>query len=80
MDGRLAGKVAIITGASTGTGAVMARQFVVEGARVLMVARREDMVMEAARAAGVGATGMPFLLHERIRAALNSPTNGALRI
>ena len=42
--GRLAGKVAIITGASTGCGPVMARRFVAEGARVLMCARREDMV------------------------------------
>lgn len=54
---RLAGKVAIITGASTGTGAVIAKQFVNEGARVLLVARREPEVMEAARQAGEGAIG-----------------------
>jgi NAD(P)-dependent dehydrogenase (short-subunit alcohol dehydrogenase family) len=36
---RLSGKVAIITGASTGTGPVMARLFVQEGARVLLAAR-----------------------------------------
>ena len=56
--GRLAGKVAIITGASTGTGAVMARQFVAAGARVLLTARREDAVREAAEKAGPGAIGM----------------------
>ncbi len=56
--GRLAGKVAIITGASTGTGPVMAKTFVREGARVLLSARREDLVMEAARQAGEGAVGM----------------------
>ena len=57
-DERLAGKVAIITGASAGTGAVMAKQFVSAGAKVLLVARREDAVLAAANAAGVGAIGM----------------------
>lgn len=56
--GRLAGKVAIITGASTGCGPVMASLFVKEGARVLLAARREDLVLDAARAAGDGAMGM----------------------
>ena len=46
--GRLAGKVAIITGASTGLGPVMAKLFVAEGASVLLTARREDLVREAA--------------------------------
>jgi 3-oxoacyl-[acyl-carrier protein] reductase len=55
---RLAGKVAIITGASTGTGAVMAKQFVAAGARVLLTARREEQVQAAAEAAGGGAIGM----------------------
>ena len=57
-NGRLDGKVAIITGASTGCGPVMARLFVEQGARVLLSARREDLVMEAAKAAGDGAIGM----------------------
>lgn len=56
--GRLAGKVAIITGASTGAGPVMAKMFVEAGARVLLCARREELVLEAARAAGEGAIGM----------------------
>jgi 3-oxoacyl-[acyl-carrier protein] reductase len=56
--GRLEGKVAIITGASTGTGPVMAKMFVAEGARVLLSARREELVLEAARQAGEGAIGM----------------------
>ncbi len=55
MTGRLEGKVAIITGASTGLGPVMAAMFVREGAKVLLAARREDLVQEAARAAGGGA-------------------------
>jgi 3-oxoacyl-[acyl-carrier protein] reductase len=57
-EGRLAGKVAIITGASKGTGAVMGKQFADAGARVLLVARSEEAVLEAAAAAGNGAIGM----------------------
>lgn len=57
-SGRLAGKVAIITGASTGTGPVMAKLFVKEGARVLISARREELVKEVAREAGEGAIGV----------------------
>jgi 3-oxoacyl-[acyl-carrier protein] reductase len=57
-QGRLAGKVAIITGASTGTGPVMAKLFIEQGARVLLTARREDLVMAAAREAGTGAIAM----------------------
>jgi 3-oxoacyl-[acyl-carrier protein] reductase len=55
---RLAGKVALITGASTGLGPVMAARFVHEGARVLLSARREDLVQQAAAAAGPGAIAM----------------------
>ena len=55
MTGRLAGKVAIITGASTGLGPVLGSVFAREGARVLLAARREELVREAAAAAGNGA-------------------------
>ncbi len=58
MAGRLEGKVAVITGASTGVGPVMAARFVREGARVLLAARRENLVKEAAEAAGGGAIGI----------------------
>jgi NAD(P)-dependent dehydrogenase (short-subunit alcohol dehydrogenase family) len=58
MTGRLEGKVAVITGASTGLGPVMAQTFVREGARVLLAARREELVQEAAAAAGDGAIAM----------------------
>jgi 3-oxoacyl-[acyl-carrier protein] reductase len=56
--GRLAGKVAIITGASKCAGLVMGKQFADAGAKVLMVARNEEAVMAAAAAAGNGAIGM----------------------
>ncbi len=52
MSGQLEGKVAVITGASTGLGPVMAQTFVREGARVLLAARRESLVSEVA--AGIG--------------------------
>jgi len=55
LSGRLEGKVAIITGASTGLGPVMGAFFVREGARVLLAARREELVQQAAAAAGDGA-------------------------
>ena len=42
QNGRLAGKVAIITGASTGCGPVMAKLFVEHGARVLLAALGEQ--------------------------------------
>lgn len=54
-NGRLAGKVAIITGASTGTGPVMAKMFVEQEARVLLAARREDLVVAVAERVGKGA-------------------------
>lgn len=47
--GRLAGKVAIVTGASTGIGRAVALRFVAEGARVLAVARRIDGLADAVR-------------------------------
>ncbi len=58
MGGRLAGKVAIITGASTGCGPVMGKLFAEQGAKVLLSARREDLVLQAAADIGEGAVGM----------------------
>ncbi|MFE5600511.1 SDR family NAD(P)-dependent oxidoreductase [Streptomyces coelicoflavus] len=44
----LPGKVALITGASSGIGAAAARHFAAEGAAVVLVARRADLVEEVA--------------------------------
>jgi NAD(P)-dependent dehydrogenase (short-subunit alcohol dehydrogenase family) len=57
-EGRLAGKVAIITGASTGLGPVMAKLFVDQGASVLLAARRMELVQRAAEACGTNAIAL----------------------
>lgn len=49
---RFAGKVAIITGASSGLGPVMARMMVGEGAKVVLAARRGELVEEVAQGLG----------------------------
>lgn len=58
MSGRFEGRVAIVTGASTGLGPVMSRMLAEEGARVVMAARRVDLVEQAAAAIGDAAVAV----------------------
>lgn len=54
MD-RLAGKIALVTGAARGTGAAIARRFVAEGARVVIVDVLDERGAAAAAELGHGA-------------------------
>ena len=58
MDGRLAGKTALITGASRGMGAAVAAAFAAEGAQVAMVARNATELQATATA--IGTQAHPF--------------------
>jgi NADP-dependent 3-hydroxy acid dehydrogenase YdfG len=55
IAGKLAGQVALITGASSGIGRAIARAFLAESADLVVVARREERLMElAAEAEALG--------------------------
>ena len=47
MDVRMDGRVAVITGASTGLGLAMAKEFAVSGASVALLARKQDALAAA---------------------------------
>lgn len=57
-QGRLAGKVAIVTGAASGFGAGIARQFAAEGARVVIADLNGDGAEALARELGAAAKGV----------------------
>jgi NAD(P)-dependent dehydrogenase (short-subunit alcohol dehydrogenase family) len=56
--GKLEGKVAVITGGSTGIGLAAARFFVEEGANVFITGRRQKELDEAVKAIGHNVTGV----------------------
>jgi 3alpha(or 20beta)-hydroxysteroid dehydrogenase len=59
-EGRLAGKVALITGAAQGQGAAEARRFAAEGARVVVTDVREAAAREVATEIGATARFVPL--------------------
>lgn len=56
--GRLAGKIAVITGASSGIGLASAKRFVAEGAQVYITGRRQEELDKAVAAIGKGVTAV----------------------
>jgi NAD(P)-dependent dehydrogenase (short-subunit alcohol dehydrogenase family) len=65
---KLDGKVAVITGASSGIGAETARLFVSEGARVIVGSRREDLCRDLA--ADLGGAAIPLRMDVTEEASL----------
>jgi NAD(P)-dependent dehydrogenase (short-subunit alcohol dehydrogenase family) len=55
---KLDGKVALITGATSGLGLATAKLFVAEGAYVFITGRRQNELDEAARKVGRNVTGI----------------------
>ncbi len=58
MASRLAGKVALVTGGSSGLGLATARRFIAEGAYVFITGRRQDALDAAAKELGPQATAV----------------------
>lgn len=61
MAGMMEGKVAVVTGASRGIGAAIARAFVESGAKVLLASRKIEGLSEVAKA--LGSAAHPFAAH-----------------
>jgi NAD(P)-dependent dehydrogenase (short-subunit alcohol dehydrogenase family) len=77
MPGKLEGKIAVVTGGTTGIGLATAKRFAAEGAHVYITGRRRAELDAAAAEIGNGATGVQAdssqtgdldALFERIRA------------
>ena len=58
MTGRVAGRVALVTGASSGLGKRFAQVLAAEGAKVVVAARRKDRLDELVAELGAGQIGV----------------------
>lgn len=74
---KLSGKVAVITGGNSGIGLAYAQAFAAEGARVVIVGRRQDAVDTALASIGPDAMGFvgdvaDLAMHDRLLAAVKA--------
>ncbi|CAN7691787.1 glucose 1-dehydrogenase [Variovorax paradoxus] len=74
---KLSGKVAVITGGNSGIGLACAQAFAAEGARVVVVGRRQDAVDTALARIGPDAMGFvgdvaDLAMHDRLLAAVKA--------
>jgi NAD(P)-dependent dehydrogenase (short-subunit alcohol dehydrogenase family) len=58
MTGKLAGKVAVVTGGSAGIGLGIAKRFAQEGARVFITDRRQSQLDETVASIGANAAAI----------------------
>jgi NAD(P)-dependent dehydrogenase (short-subunit alcohol dehydrogenase family) len=59
MAQKLAGKIALVTGGTSGLGLATAKRFMAEGAQVVVTGRRQGELATAVKELGVGARGVP---------------------
>ncbi|MGI9433121.1 MAG: SDR family NAD(P)-dependent oxidoreductase [Myxococcota bacterium] len=75
MSGALADKTALVVGGSSGFGRAIAERFLAEGARVMIAARREDLLREAAEEIGASAHPCDLTSDAAVRATVEACRN-----
>ncbi|WP_353189741.1 glucose 1-dehydrogenase [Pandoraea pnomenusa] len=78
---KLSGKIAVVTGANSGIGFAIAKRFVAEDARVIVVGRRADAVNEATALLGERAYGITgdlsdMTTHDRVAQSVSERFGG----